>query len=223
MFDVVQNLSKPYKPVNKLEKMPLSFLLNTVEYKDNKSVEWDNVSPMIRLSFNDIDRGQHPMPFARVHVLIQHADAALLMIDDAMSASGGLLSVLPMNLPADDPRRQTFLGQMIHFMRVMVSKVAALDKAYGSALGALAGEATVPKQLKLYHFRHEDVKAAFAEDHTSTSSPTLIRTRTIKSGTRCRKGVLSKARPTVPVYTTSTFRPVTVDLWAVRQSSSHRI
>lgn len=82
------------------------------------------------------------MPFARVDALMQHADAALLIIDDALSASGVLLSVLPMNIPADDIRRQTFLGQMIHFMRVMVSKVAALDKAYGSAVDALVGEAT---------------------------------------------------------------------------------
>lgn len=51
-------------------------------------------------------------------------------------------------------------------MRVMVSKVAALDKAYGSVLNALAGEATVPRQLnaKRKRFRHEDMKAAFAED-----------------------------------------------------------
>ena len=104
------------------------------------------------------------MPFARVDALMQHADAALLMIDDAMSASDCLLSSLPMHLPADDPRLQTFLGQMIHFMRVMISKVAALDKAYRSALDALAGEATVPNQLKLNHFTHEDMRAAFAED-----------------------------------------------------------
>ena len=83
------------------------------------------------------------------------------MIDDATCVSGGLLSVLPMHLSADDPRRQAFLGQIIDFMRVMVSKVAALDTAYGSALDALADEATVSEQLKFKHFRQKDMRAFF--------------------------------------------------------------
>lgn len=110
VFDFVQNLSKSYKLVKKSDKMPLSFLLNTVEYRDNKSVKWDNACPLTRLPFKDIAKEQHPMPFSRVDALMQHADVALLMIDDVMFPSSGLLSVLPMNLLADDPCLQTFLG-----------------------------------------------------------------------------------------------------------------
>ena len=39
VFDFVQNLGKPYKPVSKSDNMPFSLLLNTVECKDNRSVE----------------------------------------------------------------------------------------------------------------------------------------------------------------------------------------
>ncbi|OBT54889.1 hypothetical protein VE04_04884 [Pseudogymnoascus sp. 24MN13] len=60
-----------------------------------------------------------------------------------------LLADLPVDLPATEPRRQTYIGQLIHFMRALVGRLHVLDRDYGQALGLLAGEATIPAELKL--------------------------------------------------------------------------
>lgn len=107
VFDFLHNLDQEYEPKETYDKIPLTHLLNTVEWRDNHSDSIVDVCPLIRLPAEAINRHQHPMPFARVESLMAHADSALLMLDNALSASGGLLSALPINLPASDSRRKT--------------------------------------------------------------------------------------------------------------------
>ncbi|OBT81147.1 hypothetical protein VE02_10259 [Pseudogymnoascus sp. 03VT05] len=86
-------------------------------------------------------------------------DELLLQIDAALSTSGGLLAALPLDIPASDPRRQTYIGQLIHFMRTLVGRLHVLDRDYGQALGLLAGEATIPAELKLNIEHPEQIEA----------------------------------------------------------------
>ncbi|KFY10289.1 hypothetical protein V492_05087 [Pseudogymnoascus sp. VKM F-4246] len=88
-----------------------------------------------------------------------HADELLLQIDAALSTSGGLLAALPLDLSPSDPRRQTYIGQLIHFMRTLVGRLHVLDRDYGQALGLLAGEATIPAELKLNIEHPEQIEA----------------------------------------------------------------
>ncbi len=97
----------------------------------------------------------------------------MLLIDDAPSASGGILSALPMNLPENDRRRKTFLGQWIYAHRVLVFKVHALDKSYGSALDTLSGEVSIPRYLEAPEFNHIALRRRwvdFQHDYIITNS-----------------------------------------------------
>jgi hypothetical protein len=101
-----------------------------------------------------------------------HANACLERLDHEFSSTGGLLSLLP---PAttnpdldDEPNhphkpthnhpqtnhpnpalaaaRTSLLGQWLLFTQSLVARTHALERAYGNALDALAGEAAVPAQ-----------------------------------------------------------------------------
>jgi hypothetical protein len=164
-------LEEPYESSEPDEMMPLTSLMNYVVelYTKDGPTEVREICPIERVEPVDnngtleLPEKANPLPYLHIETLMKHADELLLHIDNALQESGGFLSALPLNLPDDDPKRQTFIGQLIHFIRVLVGRVHTLDRDYGQTLDLLAAEATVPKEIKLQMTRPEDLSRAFSD------------------------------------------------------------
>ncbi|KFY53480.1 hypothetical protein V496_07540 [Pseudogymnoascus sp. VKM F-4515 (FW-2607)] len=158
-FEFLNDLASPYRSRDPAENEPLTSLLNQLITRPDPSHKVPastEACPLatVKLITNGSEPatfrpGVNPLPHSQINRLMKHADELLLQIDAALSTSGGLLAALPLDLPPSDPRRQTYIGQLIHFMRTMVGRMHVLDRDYGQALGLLAGEATIPAELKL--------------------------------------------------------------------------
>lgn len=171
-FDFINDLSTPYVSRDPADLLPLTHLLNQIETRLHPTEPRAHIADVCPLSavtplshtaddppaFRD---GTNPLPHLQIERLMKHADEVLMLIDNALSASGGLLSALPLDLSADDLRRNSFLGQMIHFMRVLVGRVHVLDRDYGQAIDLLAGEATVPRELFLNLTNSRDLERVY--------------------------------------------------------------
>jgi hypothetical protein len=168
-FDFLNDLASPYRNRDPAENEPLTHLLNQLITRpdlSSKSFVTEEVCPLATVKLiseanepASFRPGVNPLPHSQINRLMAHADEVLLQIDAALSSSGGLLAALPLDLPDSDPRRQTFIGQLIHFMRTLVGRLHVLDRDYGQALGLLAGEATVPAELKLNIEYPEQIEA----------------------------------------------------------------
>ncbi|KFY80625.1 hypothetical protein V499_00546 [Pseudogymnoascus sp. VKM F-103] len=156
-FEFLNDLSSPYRCRDPAENEPLTNLLNQLIPDHSRKIPASTEAcPLATVKVitkgSDLSTfrpGVNPLPHSQINRLMAHADELLLQIDAALSTSGGLLAALPLDLPASDPRRQTYIGQLIHFMRTLVGRLHVLDRDYGQALGLLAGEATIPAELKL--------------------------------------------------------------------------
>ncbi|KFY22070.1 hypothetical protein V493_06876 [Pseudogymnoascus sp. VKM F-4281 (FW-2241)] len=158
-FDFLNDLASSYRSRDPAENEPLTTLINQLITHPDPSRQIPastEACPLatVKLITEGSDPayfrpGVNPLPHSQINRLMAHADELLLQIDAALSPSGGFLAALPLDLPASDPRRQTYIGQLIHFMRVLVGRLHVLDRDYGQALGLLAGEATIPAELKL--------------------------------------------------------------------------
>ncbi|ELR09567.1 hypothetical protein GMDG_04061 [Pseudogymnoascus destructans 20631-21] len=158
-FEFLNDLSSPYRSRDPAENEPLTNLLNQlITHPDpsRKIPASTEACPLATVKVitkgsepASFRPGVNPLPHSQINRLMAHADELLLQIDAALSTSGGLLAALPLDLPASDRRRQTYIGQLIHFMRTLVGRLHVLDRDYGQALGLLAGEATIPAELKL--------------------------------------------------------------------------
>ncbi|KFY84306.1 hypothetical protein V500_09421 [Pseudogymnoascus sp. VKM F-4518 (FW-2643)] len=158
-FDFLNDLASPYRNRDPAENEPLTNLLNQLITRPDPSRRFPastEACPLATVKLitegsepASFRPGVNPLPHSQINRLMSHADELLLQIDAALSTSGGLLAALPLDLPASDPRRQTYIGQLIHFMRTLVGRLHVLDRDYGQALGLLAGEATIPAELKL--------------------------------------------------------------------------
>ncbi|KFY56949.1 hypothetical protein V497_05864 [Pseudogymnoascus sp. VKM F-4516 (FW-969)] len=168
-FDFLNDLASPYRNRDPAENEPLTHLLNQLITRpdlSSKSFVTEEVCPLATVKLiseanepASFRPGVNPLPHSQINRLMAHADEVLLQIDTALSSSGGLLAALPLDLPDSDARRQTFIGQLIHFMRTLVGRLHVLDRDYGQALGLLAGEATVPAELKLNIEYPEQIEA----------------------------------------------------------------
>ncbi|KFX90540.1 hypothetical protein O988_08153 [Pseudogymnoascus sp. VKM F-3808] len=168
-FDFLNDLASPYRNRDPAENEPLTHLLNQLIIRpdlSSKSFVTEEVCPLATVKLiseanepASFRPGVNPLPHSQINRLMAHADEVLLQIDAALSSSGGLLAALPLDLPDSDARRQTFIGQLIHFMRTLVGRLHVLDRDYGQALGLLAGEATVPAELKLNIEYPEQIEA----------------------------------------------------------------
>lgn len=168
-FEFLNDLALPYRSRDPAENEPLTSLLNqliTRRDPPHKVPASTEACPLatVKLITNGSEPatfrpGVNPLPHSQINRLMSHADELLLQIDAALATSGGLLAALPLDLPPSDPRRQTYIGQLIHFMRTMVGRLHVLDRDYGQALGLLAGEATIPAELKLNIQYPEQIEA----------------------------------------------------------------
>jgi len=170
-FAFLNDLSTPYDSNEPDELTPLTSLLNYVMELYTKDgprearevCPLESVKPIAKNGTIELPEKANPLPYLHIDTLMKHADDLLLLIDNALQESGGFLSALPLNLAEDDPKRQTFIGQLIHFIRVLVGRVHTLDRDYGQTLDLLAAEATVPKEIKLKMTRPEDLRHAFSD------------------------------------------------------------
>jgi hypothetical protein len=168
-FEFLNDLSSPYRSRDPAENEPLTNILNQLITDPDPSSSFPastEACPLatVKVITKGIEPatfrpGVNPLPHSQINRLMTHADELLLQIDAALSTSGGLLAALPLDIPASDPRRQTYIGQLIHFMRTLVGRVHVLDRDYGQALGLLAGEATIPAELKLNIEHPEQIEA----------------------------------------------------------------
>ncbi|KAI9724107.1 MAG: hypothetical protein M1812_000826 [Candelaria pacifica] len=76
----------------------------------------------------------------------QHANSLLEVLDENLSAEGGLLALLPvLNTSAYAEAKQTILGQWLSYTSSLVRRVSDLEHEVLNARDVLSGEALIPK------------------------------------------------------------------------------
>ncbi|KAL2176781.1 uncharacterized protein P884DRAFT_155882, partial [Thermothelomyces heterothallicus CBS 202.75] len=161
-FDFLDDLTVPYINDDPDHHKPLAALANEVRARDEALGTTAYHCPLAetRPRGEAGAGGDKPRPYANHHNLVMHANACLERLDHELGSTGGLMSLLP---PADtssgpDPAaaaRDSLLGQWLHFTQSLVGRMHELERAYGSALDALAGEAVVPAALALSQYRSQ--------------------------------------------------------------------
>ncbi|KAK3294063.1 uncharacterized protein B0H64DRAFT_462478 [Chaetomium fimeti] len=158
-FDFLADLSVPYTNDDPNHHKPLTGLANEVRGRH------EVLGTTYHCPFAESKprgRGEKQKPYANHHNLIMHANACLERLDHEFSSTGGLMSLLPTatttstTTSSTDPgpshpsdltnARNSLLGQWLHFTQTLVARMHELERAYGNALDALAGEAAIPHQ-----------------------------------------------------------------------------
>ncbi|KAH6855832.1 hypothetical protein B0I37DRAFT_350969 [Chaetomium sp. MPI-CAGE-AT-0009] len=156
-FDFLADLSVPYTNDDPNHHKPLTGLGNEVRGRH------EVLGTTYHCPFAESKprgRGEKQKPYANHHNLIMHANACLERLDHEFSSTGGLMSLLPTTTTtttsSSDPgpshpddltnARNSLLGQWLHFTQTLVARMHELERAYGNALDALAGEAAIPHQ-----------------------------------------------------------------------------
>ncbi|KAK3687375.1 hypothetical protein B0T22DRAFT_478701 [Podospora appendiculata] len=146
-FDFLTDLSKPYQNDDPNHNKPLTALLNEVRGR-NELTGTEYHCPLVKSKPRE--KGEDLRPYANHHALVMHANACLERLDHEYSSTGGLLSLLPTAEPHDDEQlknaRNSLLGQFLFFTHQLVGRMHELERSYGNALDALAGEAAIPYQ-----------------------------------------------------------------------------
>lgn len=160
-FDWLNNLTSPYKSDEPDHHRPLNNLVNLVKSNsDTKGVEFH-----CALSHGNADRFQDVdthygeevdrKPFARHSNLLYHANECLEILDHELSATGGLMSVLPASNELEskhlEDARGTLIGQWLSFTQRIVSRIHDLEREYAQALDLLGGDSVVPMQQLSVH------------------------------------------------------------------------
>ncbi|KAK0701762.1 hypothetical protein B0T26DRAFT_660322 [Lasiosphaeria miniovina] len=148
-FDFLVDLTVPYHNDDPNHNKPLNGLVNEVRSRH----EAYGTSYHCALAETTARRpGEAQKPYANLHSLIMHANACLERLDHELSSTGGLLSLLPANNSTEHDSkelkkaRSSILGSYLHWAQLLVGRMHDLERAYGNALDALAGEAAIPHQ-----------------------------------------------------------------------------
>lgn len=157
-FDFLADLTVPYANDDPRHHKPLMALANEVRGRHEAR------GTAYHCPFAEAPppraKGEKQRPYANHHALVMHANACLERLDHEFSSAGGLLGILPVTATADDEHgdggggekedlanaRNSLLGQWLLFTQHLVARMHDLERAYGNALDALAGEAAVPHQ-----------------------------------------------------------------------------
>ncbi|KAK4240887.1 hypothetical protein C8A03DRAFT_30964 [Achaetomium macrosporum] len=150
-FDFLNDLTVPYTNDDPNHNKPLLALVNEVRGR-HEAHGTTYHCPLAETKPRG--KGEKQRPYANHHALIMHANACLERLDHEFSSTGGLLSLLPMPSSPDDEAahadlanaRNSLLGQWLLFTQHLVSRMHELERSYGNALDALAGEAAIPHQ-----------------------------------------------------------------------------
>ncbi|KAM5345283.1 hypothetical protein ACJ41O_011145 [Fusarium nematophilum] len=163
-FDWLGDLDGPYENDDESHHIPLWAVANTV--KGQSEVDGiEHHCPLARFADDGptAEPGATRRPFMTHHNLVMHANECLEILDHEYSATGGLMSLLPPDLPPDDGpiddhtqhlsdaeldgARNTLLGQWLLHHQHLVGRMHELEISYANALDLLASEAHVPLQL----------------------------------------------------------------------------
>ncbi|KAH6632597.1 hypothetical protein F5144DRAFT_489420 [Chaetomium tenue] len=156
-FDFLTDLSVPYTNDDPNHHKPLTGLANEVRGR-HEALGTTYHCPFAE--HKPRGQGEKQKPYANHHNLIMHANACLERLDHEFSSTGGLMSLLPTTTTTTPPTthphhptttdltnaRNSLLGQWLHFTQTLVARMHELERAYGNALDALAGEAAIPHQ-----------------------------------------------------------------------------
>jgi hypothetical protein len=151
-FDFLNDLTVPYTNDDPNHHKPLTALVNEVRGR-HEAHGTTYHCPLAETKPRG--KGEKQRPYANHHSLIMHANACLERLDHEFSSTGGLLSLLPIPSEEDDNdpanaalanARNSLLGQWLLFTQHLVSRMHDLERSYGNALDALAGEAAIPAQ-----------------------------------------------------------------------------
>ena len=146
-FDFLCDLTVPYTNDDPNHNKPLMALVN--EVRGRHEVHGTTYHcPFAETKARQT--GEKQKPYANHHSLIMHANACLERLDHEFSTTGGLMSLLPTTAEHDTKdlqnARNSLLGQWLLFTQHLVARMHDLERSYGNALDALAGEAAIPHQ-----------------------------------------------------------------------------
>lgn len=160
-FDWLNKLDTPYENDDEAHHLPLWSLANTIKAETENGDILEHHCPLVRIVEDcpPKEKGTTTRPYMTHHSLVQHANECLEILDHEYSATGGLLSILPIeeDIVVDEDKRltttqlesarNTLLGQWLLHHQHLVGRMHELEINYANALDLLAGEAQVPSQL----------------------------------------------------------------------------
>ena len=147
-FDFLTDLAIPYTNDDPNHNKPLTGLVNEVRAR-NEAFGTSYHCPFAEAGLPRA-KGEPQKPYANHHSLVMHANACLERLDHEFSSTGGLLSLLPTTEEHEQGdltnARNSLLGQWLLFTQHLVARQHELERSYGNAIDALAGEAAIPYQ-----------------------------------------------------------------------------
>ncbi|TPX11982.1 uncharacterized protein E0L32_007285 [Thyridium curvatum] len=146
-FDWLLDMSRPYETRDATHFSSLNSLVNNVESRH------DAFGTKLHCPLREhVARAEDAQrkPYATHHNLLMHANACLERLDYEYGATGGLLSILPLDEQLDErdmkAARNTLVGQWLLHTQRLTNRMHELEISYANALDALHGEAVVPLQ-----------------------------------------------------------------------------
>ncbi|KAI5459765.1 hypothetical protein BGZ63DRAFT_359103 [Mariannaea sp. PMI_226] len=151
-FDWLNRLDQPYENDDDSHHIPLWSLANEIKDDfESKGVQYHCPLSQVPDTGPLADGNGLRRPYMTHQNLVMHANECLEILDHEYSATGGLMSILP--LPAEEGMasaigaENTLLGQWLFHHQALVARMHELEISYANALDALGGEANVPFQI----------------------------------------------------------------------------
>lgn len=149
-LDFLNDLSTPYQNGSDDHNRPITTLLNNLKAPARGRKRPVDVCPLHRHEVADLDRTV-ALPHATHHKLLKHANECLERLDHDYSASGGIMSILPIDrtnasavqIMADS----TLIGQMLTSMQGLVVRNRELEICLDDMRGLVAGQSLVPREI----------------------------------------------------------------------------
>lgn len=156
-FDWLNDLSTHYKSDDPDHHRPLNSLVNLVKSNsDTKGVEFhcalqcNGGIARIEDLQDEYRREIARRPYQRHANLLQHANECLEILDHEYSATGGLLSILPVDYEPEAKEfeniKKTYIGQWLVFTQRLITRTHELENELARQTDALKGDAVVPMQ-----------------------------------------------------------------------------
>ncbi|KAI5919886.1 hypothetical protein F4810DRAFT_464307 [Camillea tinctor] len=151
-WDWLNNLSQHYTSEDAAHKSPLNALVNLIEYqRDDVGTVWH--CPLTMTDPENADKNRQPLrPFETHMTLLMHANDCLERLDHEYSATGGLMSIIPLDASTSNEKesltqaKTTLVGQWILFTQHLAARMHELEIAYANSIDLLQNEAIVPMQ-----------------------------------------------------------------------------
>lgn len=152
-FDWLNDLDTPYDNQDEAHLAPLWKVANQVTQEHELFGSSHRCPLETATDFGPYAKeGDIIRPYRGHHNLVMHANECLEILDHEYSATGGLMSLLPVpstkDTGVDRNARNTLLGQWLYHSQYTTTRMHELEIQLENALNLLEGEAIVPKQLR---------------------------------------------------------------------------